>query len=271
MTASPVKEFALSKNIPVLQPTNVKTEEFTEELKSYGADLFVTCAYGKILPQAILDIPKYCIINVHASVLPRYRGAAPLWHMVINGENEVGVTTMFTDIGMDTGDILEKTVIPLGENETMGEVHDKLSALGGEIITRTIDKLLDGTLVRTKQNDDEATYAPPIKKEDGRIDWNKPAEDIHNLVRGMNPFPGAFTLKDDEVLKIFTTGKCTEKGTDEKPGTVIGISDEGNIEVACGDGKVLEIRELQAAGGKRLAAKAYLNGHPISKGVMFKS
>lgn len=270
LVAPPVKNYALSKNIPVLQPTTVKTDEFAEELKSYGADLFVTCAYGKILPQQVLDIPKYGTINVHASLLPKYRGSAPLWHMVINGEKEIGVTTMFTDIGMDTGDILEVSKIPFGEDETMENAHDKLSELGGEIITRTIDKMLDGTLVRTKQNEEEATYAPPIKKEDGRIDWSKSAETIHNLVRGMNPFPAAFTKNGGEVLKLFKTRKCTETKTSEAPGTVLGTSANGLL-VACGDGEAIEILELQAAGGKRMQTKAYLNGHPIAEGVVFES
>lgn len=270
LVAPPVKNYAVSKNIPVLQPATVKTDEFVEELKSYGAELFVTCAYGKILPQQVLDIPKYGTINVHASLLPKYRGSAPLWHMVINGEKEIGVTTMFTDIGMDTGDILEVSKIPFGEDETMENAHDKLSALGGEIITRTIDKMLAGTLTRTKQNDAEATYAPPIKKEDGKIDWSKPADAIHNLVRGMNPFPAAFTLKQGEVLKIFKT-KCVNESTAKAPGTVLGVSSNGGLLVACGDETVIEVLELQAAGKKRMDTKAYLNGHPIAEGVVFES
>lgn len=267
MTPPPVKTFALEQGIPVLQPESVKTEAFVEELSSYHADLFVTCAYGKILPQSVLDIPKLGTINVHASILPKYRGAAPLWHCVINGEKEVGVTTMYTDIGMDTGDILQIEKIPLGPDTTMGEVHDALSELGGRIIITTIEALRNGTLTRTPQKHEEATYAPMVSKEDGIIDWNRTADEIHNLVRGMNPFPAASTTLMDEKLKIFVTEKLAGNSHgNAAPGTVTAAGAQG-IEVATGNG-VIVIKELQGPSAKRMTAGAYLNGHPIKEGTV---
>ena len=270
LTPPPVKELALERGIPVLQPESVKTEAFLQELASYHADLFVTCAYGKILPPNILDLPRLGTVNVHASILPKYRGAAPLWHCVINGEKEVGVTTMYTDIGMDTGDILQIEKMPLGPDTTMGEVHDALSEMGGRIIVSTIDALLQGTLTRTPQNQEEATYAPMVSKEDGIIDWSRSAESIHNLVRGMNPFPAASTVLNGEKLKIFVTAKEPEISTRQAaPGTVLAANAQG-IEVATGEG-VIVIKELQGPSAKRMAAGAYLNGHPIQEGTVLGS
>lgn len=267
LTSPPVKIFAQERGIPVLQPESVRTEAFAAELSSFRADLFVTCAYGKILPQSVLDIPELGTINVHASILPKYRGAAPLWHCVINGEKEVGVTTMYTDIGMDTGDILQIEKIPLGPDTTMGEVHDTLAEMGGRIIITTIEALRNGTLTRMPQNHKEATYAPMISKEDGVIDWSKSAEEIHNLVRGMNPFPAASTMLNGEKLKIFITAKNMERSAgNAAPGTVIGTDAEG-IQVAAGKGIII-IKELQGPSAKRMTAGAYLNGHPIKEGTV---
>ncbi len=268
MTAPPVKDFALEQGIPVLQPETVKTPEFAQELSAYGADLFVTCAYGKILPQQVLDIPPMGTINVHASLLPKYRGSAPLWHMVINGEKEVGVTTMLTDIGMDTGDMLLKHTMPLGEDTTMGEVHDMLSEAGGQLIVDTIQGILSGKIVPEPQNDQEATHAPMISKEDGIINWSLPAVQIHNLVRGMNPFPAASTTKDGEVLKVYKTKAYPEASTGNKePGTVLEAKDGIKVATGCG---IIEIRKLQGQGAKRMESKAYLNGHPISEGTVLR-
>lgn len=267
LTPPPVKEFALAREIPVLQPESVKTEAFVKELSSYQADLFITCAYGKILPKSVLDIPKLGTINVHASILPKYRGAAPLWHCVINGEKEVGVTTMYTDIGMDTGDILQIDKMPLGPDTTMGEVHDALSEMGGRLIIKTIEALRNGTLTRTPQNHGEATYAPMVSREDGIIDWSRPAGAIHNLVRGMNPFPAASTVLNGEKLKIFVTAADTERSAgNAAPGTVLSADSRG-IAVAAGEG-ILIIKELQGPSAKRMTAAAYLNGHSIEKGTV---
>ena len=267
LTPPPVKIFAQTAGIPVLQPESVKDDSFIRQLETWNADLFVTCAYGKILTQQVLDIPRLGTVNVHASLLPKYRGAAPLWHCVINGESEVGVTTMYTDIGMDTGDILQTERMPLGPDTTMGEVHDALADMGGQLIVRTVDALLDGTLTRTPQDNQKATYAPMISKDDGRIDWTRSAVEIHNLVRGMNPFPSAFTLLEGQRLKIFAA--CPEpegKGAGAVPGTVVSVEPEG-IRIAAGEGTVL-IKELQGPSGKRMSAGAYLNGHPIKEGTV---
>lgn len=218
---------AVSKNIDFLQPESVKTDEFYNVLLSYNADLFVTCAYGKILPERILFIPKLGCINIHASLLPKYRGSAPIWHCIINGESETGITTMMTDKGMDTGDMLLKRSINIPIDMTMGELHDELSILGSELIIETIKKLCEGTLIRTPQNNEEATYAPMINRDTGKIDWNKSAFEIHNLVRGVNPFPGAFAfIEDNKKLKIWKTEivECNKKGSN---GEIIEIDASG--------------------------------------------
>lgn len=260
MTESPVKTRAKELGIPVACPEKVKTDEFAEELKKYDADFFVTCAYGKILPQAVLDIPKYACVNVHASLLPKYRGAAPLWWVVLNGEKKTGVTTMITDAGMDTGDMLLTEELAIGENMTTGDVHDALAPMGADIIVKTINGMLDGTVKPVKQNDNEATYAPMVDRENGIINWNDSAEKVHNVVRGCNPFPGAYgTLENGEKIKIWKTEKTDAKSGE--PGEILSASKEG-ILVKCGDGAVY-IKELQTEGSKRMDAAAFLNGHKL--------
>ncbi len=261
MAESPIKMRAKELGIPVMTPEKVKTAEFTEELSKYPADFFVTCAYGKILPQSGLDLPKFGCINVHASILPKYRGAAPLWRMVMNGEHEGGVTTMFTEAGMDTGDMLLAEKIEIGENMTTGDVHDALSVIGGDIIIKTIDGLMEGTVERIPQNDEEATYAPTVDREDGRIDWTKSSWEIHNIVRGCNPFPGAFGILNGEKIKIWRTELAFEK-RGGLPGEIVS-ADKYGIKVVCGNG-VIRITELQTEGSKRMDAASFLNGHKIS-------
>lgn len=273
LTPSPVKELALELGIDVLQPENVRTDEFYDVLCSYGADLFVTAAYGKILPVRIIDIPKYGCINVHASLLPYYRGAAPIWRVIMNGEKETGVTTMFTDEGMDTGDILLAEKCPIDDFMTVGELYDKLSEMGSGLIVKTIDGLIDGSVTRTPQEHDKATYAPMVEKEDGNIDWGAEAGSIHNVVRGTNPFPTAFTYLDGERIKIWKT--CVIKDFDKKddnlsPGTVINVSKEG-IDVSAGNGGIVRILELQGNSSKRMTVRDYLNGHKIDCGKIFKN
>lgn len=264
LTPPPIKEAATSAGIPVLQPEKVRTEEFINQLKSYEADLFITVAYGKILPKAVLDIPKYGCINVHASLLPKYRGAAPLWHAVINGEKESGVTTMLTDVGMDTGDILLADKCEIDENMTMGELHDKLAELGPVTLRRTLEALKNGTLTRMPQNDADATYSPMVDRETGRIDWNKRAREIHDLVRGMNPFPGCYTLDEaGERVKIWRTRIESEKPHRCEPGSVIETSADGII-VAAGIGTV-RITEIQGPSSRRMTAGEYVNGHKVTK------
>ncbi len=265
MTPPPVKETALAAGIPVLQPQKVRTEEFAESLRSFAPDLFVTAAYGRILTQAVLSVPKYGCINVHASLLPKYRGAAPIWHAVINGEKETGITTMMTDAGMDTGDILLADRCEIGENMTMGELHDVLAEMGPVTLMKTLEALRNGTLKRTPQDGSRATYAPMVDRETGRIDWSRSAREIHDLVRGMNPFPGcfAFDSKGGRV-KIWRTyienDDCVNDG---RPGRVTGASADG-ILVAAGKG-ILRITEIQGESSRRMTAGEYINGHEVTE------
>lgn len=202
----PVKEYAQSHGIPVNQPEKVKTPEFYQWLKDMNPDLLITAAYGKILSKEILDTPPLGCINVHASLLPKYRGAAPIHWAVINGETVTGVTTMYTDIGMDTGDILLQSEVKITDTMTTGELHDTLAQLGAQVLRETLKQLTNGTLVRIPQDPASATYAPMITKDTGRIDWNRKTAEIHNLVRGTNPWPGAFTMYKGQRLRIWKTG-----------------------------------------------------------------
>ena len=259
----PVKELALQHNIPVYQPENAKTPEFYETLKAAEADLFVTCAYGKILTEEVLALPKYGCINVHASILPAYRGAAPLWHAVIDGQAESGITTMMTDVGMDTGDILRIDRTPIPEDMTMGELHDALSALGPKTLKATLDALAAGTLTGTPQDHAQATYAPMVDRESGHIDWTKPVRQIHNLVRGTNPFPAAYTnTADGSRVKIWKTRVVEETGNHGIPGTV--FLGKGQAFVACGEG-LLELLEVQGENARKMTIGEYLNGHTLDQ------
>lgn len=265
LTPPPIKDVAVGAGIPVLQPQNVKTQEFYDELVSFKPDLFITVAYGKILTESVLSIPAMGCINVHASLLPKYRGAAPLWHAVINGEKESGITTMMTDVGMDTGDILIADKCEISENMTMGELHDKLSEMGAITLQKTLEQLEAGTLTRTPQNHDEATYSPMVSRETGKIDWTRSSLEIHNLVRGTNPFPVSYSFDEEgERIKIWSTLLTDiKKPSRKEAGDVIEASAEG-IYVATGDG-VIKITELQGPSGKRMKAGDYVNGHKITK------
>lgn len=265
MTPPPVKEKADMYGIPILQPFSVKTEEFAEQLKTYKPDLFVTVAYGKILPETLLNIPTKGCINVHASLLPKYRGAAPLWHAVINGEKESGITTMMTDIGMDTGDILMMDRVSIDEDMTMGELHDMLSELGAVTLEKTLDALEEGTITRVKQDNEKATYAPMVDRETGKINWNDSAKKIHNLVRGTNPFPVSYAVQQNgEKVKIWKTEIVYDKiDASVRPGDIIKESNEG-IFVATGDG-IIKIIEIQGQSARKMTAGEYINGHKIAK------
>lgn len=263
LTPPPVKECAAAHDIPVFQPETLKNEAFYPELKELAPDIIIVAAYGKILPKYIIDYPKHGCINVHASLLPAYRGAAPIQRCIINGETETGVTTMLMDEGLDTGDMLICKKTQIGENETAGELFDRLSLLGAETLTETLCAIENGSLTRTPQDHEKSTYAPMITKETGKIDWSKPAEEIFSLVKGTNPWPVAHTTYKGEVLKIFTCkagGKCSKI-----PGEIIGTTDK-MIQVACGGGTSLLISELQFFGGKRMTVESFLNGHSIDIG-----
>ena len=260
VTPPPVKCLARELTIPIFQPEKLRRHEVVEDLKNLAPDLIVVVAYGQILPQSVLDIPRFGCINVHASLLPRYRGAAPINKAVMEGETETGITTMFMNAGLDTGDMLVKKTLAIGFEETAGELHDRLAVLGGEAMAETIDHLCRDELEAVAQDDSMSSYAPMLKKEDGRIDWNRPAVDIHNHVRGLDPWPGAFCALHGESLKIFKT--IPEKGVGGKPGRVVSAGGDG-VRIACGQG-ILLVRELQLAGKKRLPAAEFLKGHPFA-------
>lgn len=264
MTAPPVKEYALKAGISVMQPEKAKNPEFASALRKLQPDLLVTVAYGKILPKAVLDIPPLGCINVHGSLLPKYRGAAPIQWAVINGEKTTGVTTMLTDIGMDTGDMLVKREIEITDEMTAGQLHDILSAVGADVLRETLLMLENGSLVRIPQNSDEATYASMIEKETGRIDWTKPARSVYNLVRGTDPWPGAFTYYKGERMRVWKTRVLDSEAAGIRPGTICEVRKEG-VKVSTGDG-FIEIVELQFDSGKRMNVGDYLLGHKIDEG-----
>ena len=259
----PAKVLAEEYNIPVLQPEKIKNPEFLEELRELNPDLICVTAYGKILPKSILELPPHGCINVHASLLPKYRGAAPINWVIVRGEKETGVTTMLMDEGMDTGDMLLKREIHIQDEDDAGSLSDRLSTIGGELLLETIAQLKEGSLSPAKQDESQASYAPMLKKSDGEINWEKSALEIQNLVRGMNPWPGTFTKLNNKSLKIFSAGVAEGQG---EPGEVI-ESGSGVLRVATGAG-VLDILELQLEGGKRLDTKSFLSGRKIEKGTI---
>lgn len=277
---TPVKIQAMEYGIPVYQPAKVREASFVEALQGMEADVYVVIAFGQLLPKAVLELPKYGCINIHASLLPKYRGAAPIQWCVIDGERETGITTMMMDVGLDTGDMLEKTVIPIEEKETGGSLHDKLSLAGGALILSTLKKLEEGTLVRTPQTDEGTCYAKMLTKSLGDIDWNQSAVSIERLIRGLNPWPSAYTLWNGKTIKIWsadvTTGReaaafLSESGVPSEtgitPGTVV-CSDKHSLVVCTGDG-LLSVRELQMEGKKRMDTPAFLRGYPIPEGDVF--
>ncbi|MCW8860786.1 MAG: methionyl-tRNA formyltransferase [Deltaproteobacteria bacterium] len=264
LAESPVKQLALQENIPVFQPQKLRDPQAVEELRSLNPDLIVVVAFGQILPKAVLAIPRYQCINVHASLLPKYRGAAPINKAIVDGEVETGVTTMLMDVGLDTGDMLVKLSLPIGADETAGQLHDRLALLGRKAMEETLHQLCAGTLKPEKQDDEQTCYAPMMKKEDGLIDWQKSATAIHNQVRGLDPWPGAYTHLDGEVLKIAAT--AVDEELSGVPGTILS-ADKTGVRVACGSGSLV-IGELQLPGKKRLAAMNFLSGRPLFTGTV---
>ena len=263
----PVKEKALEYSIPVLQPEKARDPEFAETLRKLEPEAIVVVAFGQILPEAILDIPKYGCINVHASLLPKYRGAAPIQWAVINGEKESGVTTMLMNEGLDTGDILETAVVPLDAKETGGSLFDKLSRLGGELILSTLKGLEEGTVSRKEQGEATTPYARMLTKSMGEIDWRMEAEQIERLIRGLNPWPSAYTWFGGKTLKIWSAD-VLEGGISEQPGLVHAEKDRLLVETGKG---ILSISELQLEGKKRMDAAAFLRGFQIPGGSRFEA
>ncbi|MGM0416346.1 MAG: methionyl-tRNA formyltransferase [Thermodesulfobacteriota bacterium] len=261
LEASPVKQLALEHGLPVFQPQRLRDKEAVKQVRDLKPELIVVIAYGQILPQEVLDIPKYGCINVHASLLPRHRGAAPINKALIEGDPTTGVTTMQMDAGLDTGDMLVKKSISIFPNENAGELHDRLAHLGREAMEETLARLCAGTLSAQRQDDSRSSYAPMLKKEDGLIDWTRPATSIHNQVRGLYPWPGAFTYLGGEVLKVADTRIVDSSGT---PGEILKAEDSGVV-VACGKG-ALQVRKLQLPGKKMLPAADFLRGVKLQSG-----
>lgn len=262
-TPPPTRVFAEERGIRVLQPLGIRTEDFLKELAELDPDIIIVAAYGKILPKSVLDLPEFGCLNVHASLLPKYRGAAPVNWAIARGEKVTGVTIMRMDEGMDTGDILLTREIPIDDDDTGETLSGKLSAAGAELLLQSLDCLRKGDLHALKQDDSLATYAPMLKKEDGRIDWRKPASEIRDLIRGMLPWPGAFTLLDGKILKIYRAAISEGEG---KGGEVM-QAPKGVLRVGTGDG-ALDILELQLEGGKRLEARDFLSGRKIEPGTV---
>lgn len=261
---TPVKEYALAQGLTVYQPQKVKTPEFVELLHELQPELIVVAAFGQFLSKEILELPKYGCINVHASLLPKYRGAAPIQYAIIKGEKESGVTIMQMDIGMDTGAMLDKVVVPIAENTTMGELHDALREQGAVLLLQVIDKLAAGTAVAEPQDDAQATYATLLDRSMEHIDWSKTAQEVHNLIRGFNPAPSTFTkLPNGKSLKIWGS-KITDKSSTAAAGTVIETG-KHSFFIACGEG-VLEITEVQPESKKRMPAQVFLNGRGVQEG-----
>lgn len=267
MQYTPVKEAALKHGIPVFQPKKVREPECVEELKQYNADIIVVIAFGQILPKEILEMTPYGCVNVHASLLPKYRGAAPIQWAVIDGEEVSGVTTMQMDEGLDTGDMLLKTEIRLDETETGGSLHDKLAAAGAELCVRTLKGLEEKTVVPEPQGESPTAYARMLDKKLGNIDWSRDAGAIERLVRGLNPWPSAYTNWDGKVMKIWEAkAEKREAETGGVPGTVISVEKDGFC-VETGDG-VLKVLALQIPGKKRMDADAFLRGYEIAVGTV---
>ncbi len=264
MTPPPVKVCAESNGIKVYQPDSVRTEEALLLMKELNPDCVVVVAYGKIIPSNMLKLTKYGFVNVHGSLLPKYRGAAPIQWSIIDGEKTTGVTTMQMDDGIDTGDMLEAAETEIGENETAGELFDRLAEMGGKLIVSTLDKLEKGEIIPVPQDHEKSNYAKIISKEMALIDFNMPAENVFNLIRGFNPWPIAYTIIGDKRLKVFAAEKIGS--VNGKAGEV--ISSDGTLKVAFGDGNGLMLTDVQLEGSKRMSATEMLKGRPIEKGTV---
>lgn len=271
LTPPPVKITALEKGIPVYQPKSLKKGEDAEHcvkvLKDISPDLIIVVAYGKILPKEVLDIPKIFCMNVHASLLPKYRGAGPIQWSVLNGEKSTGVTTMLMGEGLDTGDMLLKASLDIGENETASELHDRLSVIGAELLIKTLDRIKSGKIDPISQNDDESTYAPMLTKDMCPIDFSESSQKIHNKIRGLSDWPCATAELNGKRIKIYKSEIVENIGHNNIAGEIV---DTEKFIVACADGNGIKINELQTDGGKRMKTEDYLRGNKINKGEFLK-
>jgi methionyl-tRNA formyltransferase len=268
LVETPVKAVALAHNIKVYQPKKVKEDKFIDTLKEINPDVIVVIAFGQILSKAILELPKYGCINIHASLLPHLRGAAPLQWAVINGDKKTGITTMQMDVGLDTGDMILKEEVQMDEKETFGSLHDKLSVLGGPLLLETLEQIEKNTIVRIKQDDSLSSYAKMIEKSLGHINWHEKAVVIERLIRGLNPWPSAFTYLEGKMMKLWEAKVVSLADSLYEPGTICEINKEGFV-VKCGENGLL-ITELQLQGKKRMDTPSFLRGVEIIEGSKLK-
>lgn len=270
LVASPVKEYAISKGLKVYQPEKIRNNvEFIEEIKSLDPDVICVVAYGKILPKEILDIPRLGCINVHGSLLPKYRGAAPIQWAVINGEKTTGITTMYMDVGMDSGDMILREEVEIGPDETTGEVWNKLSKIGGQLLVRTLEQVENGTAPRTPQ-DNNFTLAPMLEKEMSKIDWSsKTALEIKNLVRGLDPIMGTYSYLDGKKIKIWKVDILPNDNSDVENGTVIRADSKDGLYIKAKDG-IIKVLEIQGENAKRMSVHDFLRGNNIKVGAKFE-
>jgi methionyl-tRNA formyltransferase len=268
LTPTAVKEVALEYGLPVLQPERMRNKEAVEELATYRPDLIVTAAYGQILPKAVLDLPSRGCVNIHGSLLPKYRGGAPIQRSIMNGESVTGVTLMYMAEGLDTGDMIAQVEVAIEEEDTSGTMFEKLSMVGASLLQKQLPNLLDGDVNSIPQNDLEASYSPNLKREDEQIDWNRSSRDIYNKIRGLVPFSGAFTTWGSEVFKVWAASPSSESSVHDSmvPGTVLQLSERG-IEVKTGDGSIWLTR-VQPSGKKVLEVEAFIRGTSMVKGTV---
>lgn len=260
LTASPVKQAALELGAEVLQPRTLREEGVLDQLRALNPELIVVAAYGRILPVEILDLPKYGCINVHSSLLPKYRGAAPINWAVVNGDAETGVTIMYMAEGLDTGDIISQSATPIGPEENAEELYTRLADLGAELLSDTVKRIADGTATRTPQDDALSCYAPMLSRDLCPIDWNRSAQAIHDQIRGLVPWPATTFELEGKTFKAYASRVLGS--TEKAPGTLLG-GDKDGIKFACGDGRVLALTEIQAPGKRRMAAADFLRGHKL--------
>ena len=278
LVPTPVKVKAQAYDIPVYQPVKIREEESVQMIRDYNPDVIVVAAYGQILPESILNIPKYGCINIHASLLPKYRGAAPIERAIIDGEVMTGVTTMYMEKGLDTGDMIEKAEVPITGEDTGASLHDKLAEAGAALILTTLAKLEAGTVTRTKQDDAQSCYAAMLTKELGRMDFTRPAVELERLIRGLNPWPCAYTTIDGKNVKLYkaevisldaqmrqTMQEKSEQILTFVPGEIVEVTKKYFV-IACGEG-ALRVRNLQPEGKKAMDTSAYLNGNPLKPGM----
>ncbi len=253
---TPVKEIALKNNIDVYQPANIKSDY--KEILDLKPDIIITCAYGQIVPKEVLDYPKYGCINVHASLLPKHRGGAPIHRAIINGDKETGITIMYMDVDMDSGDIISQKETIIEDSDNLETLHDRLSVMGKELLLETLPSIIDGTNNKVKQNEDEVSFSYNIKREEEHIDFNKNSRDIFNLIRGLSPIPGAYFILDGKEMKVYNSIIGNNKYDDKKNGEIVKVSKEG-ISVCCNDGEII-ITDIKPFGKKRMLVKDYING-----------